>query len=87
MQTQPPPTNACLAVTAKLIPVFAFTAEGPRQVVADGVGAADLRVLSALIDVCKQDSNLKTRSCESSLPLWGQSLYYQIVRDQRRATD
>lgn len=51
-----PPTNARLTITAKLIPVLAFAAEGPRQVVADGVRATDLRVLPALIDVCKPHS-------------------------------
>lgn len=60
---QPPPTNAGLAVSAKLIPVFTFTAEGPWQVVADGVGAAALGVLPALIDVCTQD--LQHRAHES----------------------
>lgn len=45
------PTSARLPVTSKLISIFTFTAEGPRLVVADSVGAADLRVLSALVNV------------------------------------
>lgn len=49
--TQTPLTNAGLPVTAELISIFAFTAEGPRLVVADSMGATDLRILSALINV------------------------------------
>lgn len=75
---QLPPTNACLTITAKLIPILTFTAEGARQVVADGVRATDLRVLTALIDVCKQD--LRHAHVSWVLPLWGQSLCYQIVK-------
>lgn len=48
---QPPLTSAGLPITTKLVSIFTFTAEGPRMVVADGVGATDLRSLSALIDV------------------------------------
>lgn len=48
---QQPLTDARVAVAPELVAVFAFAAEGPRQVVADGVGAADLGVLSALVDV------------------------------------
>ena len=44
-------TNAGLPIIAELIPIFTFTAEGPRLVVADSVGATDPRSLSALINV------------------------------------
>lgn len=44
-------TNAGATVTAELKAVFAFAAVSPGLVVADGVISADLRVLSALIDV------------------------------------
>lgn len=44
-------THAGLAIVGKLITVFTFTAEGPGLVVADGAGATDLRILSALVIV------------------------------------
>lgn len=48
---QTPLTNAGLPVTGKLISIFTFTAEGPGLVVANSMGATDLRILSAFIDV------------------------------------
>lgn len=48
---QPPLTSAGLPIALKLVSIFTFTAEGSRMVVADGVGATDLRSLPALIDV------------------------------------
>lgn len=39
------------SITSKLISVFTFAAEGPGMVVADCVGTADLRILSALVNV------------------------------------
>lgn len=43
--------DAGLPISAKPISILTFTAEGPGLVVADSMGAADLSILSALINV------------------------------------
>lgn len=44
-------TSAGLPIIAEMVSIFTFTAEGPGLVVADSVGATDLRIFSALINV------------------------------------
>lgn len=44
-------TDAGGPIAAELISILALAAEGPRLVVADSVGAADQRALSALVNV------------------------------------
>ena len=65
-------TNTSLSITTKLEAFHTFTAVGSGLVVADGVGTADIRRLSAFINICRNKEINTSFTFKATLcKIWG----------------